>query len=196
MAIFALTGDFCCGKTTILNLLKKKGAFTFNIDKLVHKYYSDKNSIIYKKIKKNFPSVIVKNNISRKILKDLVFNDKKELVKLEKIVHPVVIEDLKEWIKKHRNKKISIAEVPLLFEKRLEKYFDGVIVVNVKRNILVSRIKKRFKLNTEDIKKRLKLYIPLKEKIKKSDFVIDNNGGIRELYREVDILWKRLNKGV
>jgi len=196
MAIFALTGDFCCGKTTILNLLKKKGAFTFNIDKLVHKYYSDRNSIIYKKIKKNFPSVIVKNNISRKILKDLVFNDRRELIKLEKIVHPVVIEDLKKWIKKNRDKKISIAEVPLLFEKRLEKYFDGVIVVNVKRNILINRIKKRFKLNTKEINKRLKLYIPLKEKIKKSDFVIYNNGGIKELYKEINILWKSLNKGV
>jgi len=196
MAIFALTGDFCCGKTTILNLLKKKGAFTFNIDKLVHKYYSDRNSIIYKKIKKNFPSAIVKNNISRKILKDLVFNDRRELIKLEKIVHPVVIEDLKKWIKKNRDKKISIAEVPLLFEKRLEKYFDGVIVVNVKRNILINRIKKRFKLNTKEINKRLKLYIPLKEKIKKSDFVIYNNGGIKELYKEINILWKSLNKGV
>ena len=196
MAVFALTGDFSSGKTTILNLLKKKGAFTFNIDKLVHRYYSDRNSIIYKKIKKNFPTAIVNNKISRKILREVVFNDRKKLIELEKIVHPIVIGDLKKWIKKHRNKKILIVEIPLLFEKKLERHFDGVIVVNVKRDILINRIKKKFKLNIKDIKRRLKLYIPLKEKIKKSDFVIDNNGNILDLEREVDILWKRLIKGV
>jgi dephospho-CoA kinase len=195
MAVFAITGDLGSGKSTVLKFLKNKGAVVFDADKEIHKYYQDKKSIVYKKIISLFPSVVENGLISRKELAKIVFSDRKRLATLERIVHPVIIKDLKEWIKKARKKKrVYIAEIPLLFEKNLQRYFDGVILIYVKRKILIPRIRKKYSLSKNEIMKRLSLYISVRKKIKKADFIVDNNSSFQSLKKEVDDLWIRLKE--
>ncbi len=192
MPVFGLTGNLSCGKSTVLMLLKRKGARVLDIDKAIHGYYSDKKSSIYKKVSVLFPGVIGKNGIDRRKLGKIVFSDKKQLRKLEKIVHPTAVRDLKKWASASGKNKISVAEVPLLFEKNLEGIFDGTIFVYAKRSVLLKRIKNKFKLSPSCVNKRLSAFKPVSFKNKKADFIINNSFGMETLKGDIDILWKEL----
>lgn len=195
MSILGLTGNLASGKSTVLKLLRKKGALTFDADKRIHHYYKQKRGPVYKKIAVMFPQVIKGGQIQRKKLADIVFSDKAALKKLEAIIHPLIIKDMLRWEAKRKDKRrVYIAEVPLLFEKKLAHYFKAIILVITKRQILIPRIIKKYHLSKNQVLKRLSLYTPLKEKIKRADFVINNNSGFKKLEKEVDLLWKKLKE--
>jgi len=195
MAIFGLTGNLASGKSTVLKLLKNKGAFVFDADKKIHQYYRQRKGIVYKKIAAAFPAVLQKGVICRKKLANIVFTDKKKLKTLEGIVHPVVIKDMLTWVRAARGKKKTyIAEVPLLFEKKLAHYFDGVILILAKREILIKRIIKKYRFSKKEALDRLSLYLPMRKKIKGSDFIINNSSDFKSLNKEVDLLWKNLKQ--
>ncbi|UCC94299.1 MAG: dephospho-CoA kinase [Candidatus Omnitrophota bacterium] len=193
MAIFALTGSLASGKSTVLRLLKKRGAGTFDADKKIHQYYKDKKGNMYKQVASVFPRAARANTISRKILAEIIFADNGRRKKLERIVHPIIISDLKAWIRCVKKRKgVFVAEVPLLFEKKLQGLFDGVILIYAKRSNLIERGRKKLHSSKKEIEERLALYMPVKNKIKNADFVIQNNSGIRQLKEQVDSLWRKL----
>jgi dephospho-CoA kinase len=194
MSVFAVTGNLSSGKTKVLTLLKKKGAFVFDADKRVHQFYKNRSGPVYGKIASVFPQAVNKQGtISRKKLGEIVFSDVRALRKLEGIIHPVIIEDLKHWVSKVKGERgVYIAEVPLLFEKKLDGYFNGVILVKTKRKILIERIRMSFGISEAEAVKRLSLFLPVKEKEKKAKFVIDNSFDVEKLRKEVEMLWERL----
>jgi len=195
MAVFGLTGNLASGKSIVLKLLKNNGALVFDADKKIHQYYRQKNGAVYKKIVAQFPQVLERGIVSRKKLGIIVFSDHTKLKKLERIVHPAVIKDMVSWVKSARNKKrICVAEVPLLFEKKLKSYFDGVILVLVKRNILIERIVKKYKFSKTEAENRLSLYVDIRKKIRGSNFIVNNSKDFKTLNKEVDLLWKKLKK--
>lgn len=196
MSVYAVTGMLCSGKTTVLEGLKERGAHVYNVDEAIHRYYRDKSSKVYKTIAEEFPHILAKDkSIVRKKLRDIVFRDVQKLRHIEEIVHPLAIRDLKKWVTQAKNKKgVYAAEVPLLFEKKLEHLFDKVIFVYVPKNILIGRIRKKFSLSCKDVQRRLSLYSPLRAKIKKSDFVVDNTFHKRDFEKEIIRLWGKLRE--
>ncbi len=195
MPVFGLTGDLASGKSTALKFFKKKGAVIFDADKLVHEYYEKRKSKVYEKIASVFPETFRRKTIDRKILGKIVFSNRKKLKILEKIVHKEVIADLKKWIKTaKKSKKICVAEVQLLFEKRLEKLFDGTILIYTPRSILIKRIKNNLGLSRRNAMARLKLYKPVTKKIKGADFIINNNSNTKALKNEINALWDKLTQ--
>ena len=193
MPVFGLTGDWGSGKTTILKILKRKGAEILSLDDLVHSAYKDKNSPIFKKVKREFPQVVKGERISSKRLGKIVFEDKKKLERLEKIVHPWVIKELKRWIKKSKREKIYIAEVPLLFEKKLDNIFDAIIFVYTPRKILMERLKRKTNFPSFLIRKRLSLFLPPQKKKRLSDFILRNDSNLDCLRKKVEKLWRILS---
>lgn len=193
MPVFGLTGNLASGKSTALKLLKKKGAIIFDADKLVHEYYKNRKSSIYKKLVSVFPGALKGKLIDRKLLGEIVFLDGKKLKILEAIVHKKVIEDLKAWAKKAKaSKKIYIAEVQLLFEKNLENLFDATILIYTPKNILLKRIENNLGIKKQRALARLALYGPVKKKIKRADFIINNNSNIKALKNKTNALWDKL----
>ena len=164
--------------------------------KIIHRYYRDKSSFVYKKIKKFFPACLdKKGNIIRNKLRDIAFLNNTNLKKIERIVHPAVIKDLKNWAKDKKTKRgIYVAEIPLLFEKKLDKIFNKVILVCASESILLKRIKERFDIPRQAARKRLSLYLPVNEKKKLSDFIIHNNSSEHGLKRKVEVVWQKLKK--
>jgi len=193
MAVFGLTGSLASGKSSVLVMLKEKGVNVFDADQQVHKYYRNKKGGVYRKVAKKFPQCTEGGRINRKLLRETVFSDKAKLKALEEIVHPQVIKDLLIWIRKNKKRKgVYVAEVALLFEKGLQGVFDGVILVNVKRSVLIDRIIKKYKFSKGEARRRLSLYRPIREKIKGADYIVDNNSNLSSLKKEVDLLWKKI----
>src|SRR4030042_618207 len=146
MSVIAVTGELAAGKSTLLEYLARQGAAVFDVDQRIHQYYRDPRCRIYKKIARCFPGVVRGVSLSRKKLAVVVFSDPRKLAALERIIHPVIIRELRAWVKTCRGRKgIFVAEVPLLFEKRLERLFDLVIVVTVRRSVLIGRIVKKYR---------------------------------------------------
>ncbi len=194
MPVLGLTGNLATGKSTVLKLLKRKGVKVFDVDEKIHSYYRNKRSPVYKRVAASFPECLRKSVISRKKLGSIVFSNKSKLKKLEKIIHPAVTKDLLKWVKKAQSdkKKIYIAEVPLLFEKKLSRHFKKIILIVVKKEVLIRRIIKKYGFSKRKIRDRLSLYMPIREKIKGSDFVVNNSLNFRRLKKEVDLLWKKI----
>ncbi len=191
---FGLTGRIGSGKTTVMEILAKKGAKTFYSDYTIHQFYKDHQHPIYKKVRETFPESKLGKEISRKKLAEVVFADRNKLKKLEQIVHPAIIKVLGEWLKSNKEKNICVTEIPLLFEKKLEKIFDKNILIKVKNDILIERLKEKYNFCDQEIKQRLSLYLPITESEKKSDFVLENNSDLKNLEKEVNLLWQKINQ--
>jgi len=108
-------------------------------------------------------------------------------------VHPIVVKELIEWVTKVRDKKgIYIAEVPLLFEKKLEKHFESIILVKTKKRVLMERLKEKYNFSNSQVKERLALQLPVKHKEKRSNFLVNNDFDLKRLQKEVGLLWKKI----
>jgi dephospho-CoA kinase len=197
MSIVAVTGSLCSGKSVVCNILRSKGAILFDADEIIHSYYKDKKSAAYRKIKTVFPQCLDrKNRISRIKLAKIVFSNNNDRRKLEKIVHPLIINDLKEWVKAKKDKGgIFVAEVPLLFEKKLDIIFDRVILVYAPKSILFQRIKRKFGISKKEALGRLRLFSSWRKKKENVEFFINNVSDIAELKRKVGLIWQDLKRG-
>lgn len=186
MIKIALTGQIHSGKSTALEYFKKQGAVTLSSDLIVHQLLSD-NKAIYQEIQKQFPNAIVNAKIDRNKLADVAFKDSQKLQTLEKILHPYVIYTIKQSYHDHRDLQSTqpfIVEVPLLYETGLDHWFDYTIVLY--QSNPPSQMNP--KLSQKEIRIRSKRLDPIKTKIQKADFVIDNSSSLQSLYQQLDII--------
>lgn len=185
--VVGITGSIGTGKTFVLNQFKSLGANTLNLDDVSRIVYKPK-TYCWKKIIQNFGREILKDNsIDRKKLRNIVFKNKKKRRLLEKITHPFILEFMENWIK--NNNGFLTVEVPLLFEKHLEKFFDYIITVYIPKKLQFKRLKNRFKKNTID--SIMDSFLPMSYKISKSDFVIynynkkDTKKDVKRIYEKI-----------
>lgn len=185
--IIGITGSIGSGKTTIAKLFSKHHFNRIDADEIAHELL--KNSKIKNKIIKEFGNEILdkQKNIDRKKLGSIVFNENDNLKKLNSIMHHVIINKIKNQINKIQNKcgnntKIII-DAPLLFETETEDVFDKIIVVKTKKENIFKRLNKKF--SKRQIENILKQQMPLEEKAKRADFVIENNGNLKEIKKQV-----------
>ncbi len=173
--VLAITGGFGTGKTTVAGYFRRFGARVVDADRIVHNLIKP-GSRVYKKIVTGFGREVLKKNrsIDRASLAKAVFGDRKLLKKLNRIIHPQVIKIIKREIASAREK-IVVLDVPLLFEAGLQGLADKVVVVKASREIQLRRIFKKTSLSRKDILMRIKAQLPLSTKVRRADFVIDNN---------------------
>ena len=144
MIKIGITGSLASGKTTASQILSYRRGPLFSADKIVKKLYKDEN--FKRLLSKKFN--IKNDNFIKKNLKKIIFANKKNILKLEKIIHPQVRINMKKFTNKNKNKKLLFYEIPLLIESKLMKYFNIIIFVKAKRNLRL----KRFKSNNGDEK--------------------------------------------
>ena len=188
--ILGITGSIGSGKTTVSNLFRKYGFKVINVDKFYASIYR-KNKSLRSKVKEEF------GTISRAKLKKMLFNNTNKLKKLNKITHPVIIDEIKKSIKniKKADKDLKIIiDAPLLLEARALNLVDKVIIVKCDEKIQIRRLLKKGKYNKQEIKSIIKSQMPLKEKLKYADFVLDNNNGLKQLEEQVKNMIKIILK--
>ncbi|MBI5143599.1 MAG: dephospho-CoA kinase [Candidatus Omnitrophica bacterium] len=191
MLVIGLTGSFGTGKTFVASIFKSLGAEVIDADRIAHKLIK-KGTAAHKRIIRNFGKNLLDKNgdIDRRALSEIVFDDKDKLNKLNEIIHPEVIKEIKERVKKSRHDKIVIIDAPLLIEADLGRFVDKVIVVKSSTTKQIERSVKKFGLKKEEVLKRIKNQIPLERKIKMADFVIDNDRARSETKRQVIKIWR------
>lgn len=190
----AITGGIGTGKSTVVNFIKEKGYTVIEADPLAKKLMETDKQII-NKIKKQFGNeVYINNKLNTKYLAEKVFSNNESVKIINSIVHPVVIKTINEMFENNfKDENIIFVEAALIYEAKMEKYFDYVIVVYSDLENRISRIKQRDNSKEEEISRRMENQLDDEEKKKKADFVIYNNGSLDELKIKVNFLINLLN---
>jgi len=188
MIRFALVGDIGSGKSFISNLFNYP---VFNADLEVADIYK-KNKSCFFKIKKLIPNHFSSFPIKKNELIQSIIADKNNLKKISSVVHPIVRKKLNVFLKKNKNKKIVVLDIPLYFENKLNKKNDIVIYIDAKKKNILKQLKKRKNFNQSLINQFKSLQYPLRYKKKKSDFIIKNNYKIKSAKNNVKKILKKV----
>ena len=187
MIKIGITGSLASGKTTVAKIISSNKYPLFDADKSVKKIYQSNvfKAKVFKKFKLKNRSNI-KNDLKKKI-----FENSKFLTELEKIIHPLVRKEIQRFSSKNKKKHFLFFEIPLLIESKLMKNYDKIIFVNSKKNLRLKRFLKRGK--SKKIFKILdKRQLPPAKKIKFCDYVINNNGTLNKLKRQIKSIKNKL----
>ena len=198
MTTIGLTGNPGTGKSTVAAMFQKLGAAVFDSDRAVHDLLERKGAC-YRAVVREFGERILNEDkgIDRRKLAAVVFNDGRARKKLERIVHPHVGRAMSRWVVRpeiHR-KKVAVMEVPLLFEAGFDKWVDGIVVVRANRSQQIARLKGRLGLSRREALSRIAAQMPLKEKIRRADYVVDNRSSRDAARQQVLNIWKELTGG-
>lgn len=196
MLVIGLTGGIAAGKSSVANILKSMGAEIIDADKMGHKLI-ERGKPAYKEIVSAFGNNILdsEGNIDRKNLGKIVFNNTGKRERLNAILHPKIIEE--EWnkidsIKLKRPDATVVINAPLLIESGSYKDVDAVLLVVADEEEVVRRAMERDGLSRECVIERISSQMPVEEKKKYADHVIENKGTLEDLRRKVGELYRRL----
>ena len=192
--VLGITGGIATGKTAVSNILQEMGFDIIDMDIISRKVIELPEVI--KMLTKEFGTDILTNgSIDRKKLRNAVFDSSEKVKKLNSIMHPAIIKISKEKIEhfKSMKKKLIVVVIPLLFEVNLEYLVDKILLVAASREKQTERIIKRDNTNKTDAENIINSQMPLDEKRKKSDFIIENNGSLSELREKVLEFLNNLN---
>ena len=168
MIRIAILGDIGSGKSYVA---KQFGYPVFNADTEVAKLYR-KSRKCYRKLKKALPNYITSFPVKKVELSKAIIDNRLNLKKIVKIIHPEVRSRMGNFFKKNKSKKFVILDIPLLIENKLNKKNDILIFVNAKKKEINKRLKKRHNPSGKILKK---FQLPVEVKKKKADFIIENN---------------------
>jgi len=187
-----LTGGFGTGKSTVADIFRELGAYVVDADELARDHLK-RGRKEYQEVVSVFGEEILdrEERIDRKALADEVFKDTDKLFKLNQIIHPGVIKEIEERLESSRSP-IRVAVIPLLFEAGLAPGFDYLIVVTADKEIMVRRVATARGMSEAGIDLRRKAQLPLEEKAKQADFIIDNNGSVEETRDQVKLIWGKI----
>ena len=188
MIKIGILGDIGTGKSYVA---QNFGYPVFNADYEVAKLYQ-KNKNIFNKLKAKLPKYINSFPIEKKDIADAILANNNNLKKIVKIVHFEIRKKLNNFLRKNRNKRIVILDIPLLFENKINKKKDILVYVQSKKFDILKNLKKRKNFNKKLLKKFKAIQLPLNYKKKKSNFIIKNNftkksinDGIKSILKEI-----------
>ena len=188
-----LTGGIACGKSVVLEMFKEAGWHTLSADALVHELLDHDPEVIEAVISKFGIEVKASDaSLNKKAIAKVVFADSQQREWLEGLLHPLV---QKRWTSAldEEPDKNWVVEIPLLFEKKLEKDFDLVVCLSSSRENQLERLQSRG-MNEADAEARIARQAPQAEKIEKSDFVLTNTGSLNFLRKQFQILIESLER--
>jgi dephospho-CoA kinase len=192
--LIGITGGIGSGQSTVVNMFAKLGARVIIADRLAREIM-EPGQPGYKAILKVFGKTYINtnNHINRRKLATLVFERKKQLRLLNKTIHPILIKRIQQEIKiienkyqHNRNKPLLVLEAAILYETKMDRLVDYVLVVYAKKSQRIKRINIRDGLTVREIESRFAAQIPLEQKLKKTKYIIDNSGRISTTFKQVE----------
>lgn len=190
-----LTGNIGSGKSTVARLFMRKGAAVIDADALAKEATQDPE--VVRQIAAVLGAEVLREGaLDRAAVAARVFGDPGARAKLNAIVHP--------WVQRQREVRVAallaqtrpplliVHDVPLLFETGLETAFDVVVVVDAPLELRLARVAARSGLSDAEVRARDATQMPLKNKVKRADAVLENSGDPDRLSGQVDTLWAEL----
>jgi dephospho-CoA kinase len=176
-------------------MLVRRGAILVDADQIAREVV-EPGSPVLAEIAERFGAQVLQSDgsLNRKRLGEMIFRDPDLRRELNRIIHPPIratmLERMRAGESRHPDK-LVVADVPLLYESGLERMFEEVVVVYVPREVQLARLMRRDGLTREQAEERLSAQMPIEEKKRRADFVIDNSGTIEETERQVDLFCRR-----
>lgn len=195
MRIIGLTGSIATGKSLVARTLEEMGAVVIDADLLAREVVKPGTGP-YQAIVEAFGEGILHadGTLDRNALGRIVFSDRDARRKLEQITHPAIIRLAEQILDEERRKgtKIVVYVVPLLFEAGLSSSVDEVWVVYADEKTQMERLMKRDNIGLDEALRKIAAQMPMDEKIKLGDVVVDNSGTPEGTTEKVRELWQRL----
>ena len=195
--IVGITGGIGSGKTTFSNHLKKLGFLVHESDMVVSEIYTKPKKQFLSFIKEKISQDAINHNkINKAEIANVIFNNNTIKKLLERRIHKEVQSSREAFIKKYtkKKKKIIFADIPLLFENRLEKNFDLVICIISSRKNRSKRVLKNKKFTKDNLNKIFKAQTTDKERKKRSQIIINNNKTKKDFIFSVEKVLTKLIK--
>jgi len=194
-----LTGGIATGKSTVAKLLTERGAKLIDLDKIAREVVEPGQPALHA-IAERFGQAVLQpdGSLDRKKLGAVVFSDLEERKALEAITHPAIRAVMKERMTRYKAEepdRLVVVDVPLLFESKLESYFEQVMVVYVPRETQLRRLIERDALTPEEAEKRLAAQMDIEEKKRRADILIHNTGTPEDTDRQIDRFWREKGLG-
>ncbi len=196
MLKIGLTGGICSGKSFVINCVSSyEYVVTLSADESAG-FVCQRGEEGYASIVDMFGEDVLADDgeIDRSKLASIVFEDRQKLSELEKIVHPLVKQNLEQQMVDIDADDVVVIEVPLLYEAHFEDMVDKVIVVACTEDEQIARCLQRDGLSEEAVRQRMIRQMPLRDKVVKANFVIDNNLNMDETRRQIESLWPKIIK--
>ncbi|KAA8440406.1 dephospho-CoA kinase [Weissella paramesenteroides] len=194
-----LTGGIATGKTTISNYLKTKGIPVLDADEYARKVVEPGTPGLTD-IVNTFGKQVLQSDgsLNRKLLGQIIFNDMTARQTLNDITHPRIQQMMTDELQKLAKDKtpLVILDIPLLLENHNIAGADAIMVVTVPESIQLNRLMQRNNLTKEDAQGRIDAQMPLSEKEKLADFIVDNSGTIANTLTQVDKVIQKITESV
>jgi dephospho-CoA kinase len=189
--VVGLTGGIGTGKSSALEGFAREGAATVSLDRIAHEQARPGREG-YKAIVRAFGRSIVGPNglIDRRALGERVFKSPAALKKLERATHPSILREMVKLVDKLNG--VVIVDVPLLFEKKLQKHFDATILISSKPAAQLRRVMKRDGFTLAEARRRMKAQLPLARKRQLADHTIDNDNSLSQLHIDIRLAYNGL----
>ena len=201
--IVGVTGGIACGKSTVSRLLSKKGAIPLNSDEIGHLLLK-RGSPVMGALLAAFGADILdeSGDVNRQKLATIVFNDKAARERLNAIMHPPIVERSRSEANRLVTEDINcvvLIDAPLLIEANSQDTVDAIVVVTASTQTQLQRLLERAigqnrPPSQAEAQARIDSQMPLSEKVKYADFVIENDGILEELEQKVEKLWYEIRR--
>jgi dephospho-CoA kinase len=196
MILIGLTGNIASGKSEVARMLAERGATLIDADVLAREAVEPDTQAL-KDIVKRWGKDVLKSDgsLDRGALRQIVFADQNELDALNRIVHPGVtrLRDREIAKARERGDDLVVCVIPLLFERNLVDEFDAIVLVDAPRPLRLERLVRTRGLDETDAMNMIVSQMPAELKRARADYVIENNGSLGDLERDVDELWSSLH---
>ena len=197
--IIGLTGGIGTGKSTVSRKLRERGYPVIDLD-VISREVIEYPEVIDELVR-NFGIEILesqnnisgKKSISRNKLRQTVFKEEKKVSVLNSIMHPPIVEEMRRQVENlKKNYKTVFVEVQLLFEAKLEKEFDIIVLVYADKKTQLERVLKRDGRSEEEVQQIINAQISMDEKRKLSNYIIENSGNSEMLKLEIEKFIEKL----
>jgi dephospho-CoA kinase len=193
----AITGGAGSGKSTVARMFRELGAVVVDADDLARQAVAV-GTPVWQELRRTLGPEYFRadGELNRAQVAARVFADPEARRRLDALIHPQVAREIKARLTdlERRGTPLVLVEVPLLFEARLMGAYDKIIVVDVDEADQVQRLGDRDHRDAAEIAGILKAQLPLKDKVARADFVVDNRGSLSHTRVQVKNIWGKLQK--
>lgn len=190
--VVGLTGGIGSGKSTVSALLAERGAVIVDADAITRELQQPGHPVFEAMVERFGPGIVAPDgSLDRAAVADIVFNDPEALADLNAIVHPAVGAEIMARMERlGEGDDVVVLDVPLLVESTRGYPVGALIVVDVDPEVAVRRLVEQRGMRPEDVRARMARQASREERLARADLVIDNNGSLEELRKQVDAAWE------